>query len=56
MTTRAASDDAIRAAGRDLARCQQPMSSANGEHVIGPLMAAVIHLSNDGTEKGADAA
>jgi hypothetical protein len=56
MTARAASDDAIRAAGRDLARTQRPMSRANSGHVIGPLTAAVVHLNNDGSEEKPDAA
>jgi hypothetical protein len=55
MTTRT-SDEAIRTAGRQLAQRQRPMSSANSGHVIGPLMAAVIHLSNDGSEEREPAA
>jgi hypothetical protein len=56
MTTRAASDDAIRAAGRDLARHQQPMSPPNAQHCVGPLTAAVVHLNNDGSEESKPAA
>jgi hypothetical protein len=57
MTTRT-SDEAIRTAGRQLARTQQPMSPPNAQHCVGPLTAAVAHLNeqDSSSEKEPDAA
>jgi hypothetical protein len=49
--TRAASDDAIRAAGRDLARHQQPMSRGNARSMIAAFTVAIVQLENSGTEE-----
>jgi hypothetical protein len=56
MTTRAASDDAIRAAGRDLARHQQPMSRGNARSMIAAFTVAIVQLEEQSGTEETDAA